>query len=141
MKISEEERRDVIDDENHDEYSGVDDELFGAKHGAEDTKHVKKIIESVNDNTNPASQAGPIVLINIHANGLNLNSADDIAEALQKTLGYKESTIETEKLKVEESEEEKDIPDYVDYADIPTDYIKISMESQFMDQRYCSTQL
>ena len=122
--------------------------MFKVEQGSDDTKDVEKIrqIDIVPDSNNvkqkdtvtPVSQAGPIVLINIHANGLNLDSADQIAEAIQKTLGYKEETIETEKLKVEESEEEKVIPDYVDYADYtdhPTDYIKISMESQFMDQR------
>ena len=122
--------------------------MFKVEQGSDATKDEEKIrqidkvpgsnIVKQKDTVTPVSQAGPIVLINIHANGLNLDSADQIAEAIQKTLGYKEETIETEKLKVEESEEEKVIPDYVDYADYtdrPADYIRISMESQFMDQR------
>ena len=110
MKVSEEEHKHVLDDENHDEYSGVEDKLFNIEHGTDDTKDVEKMkqIDIVSDNDHikqqdtvtPVSQAGPIVLINIHANGLNLDSADQIAEAIQKTLGYKEETIETEKLKV-----------------------------------------
>merc|ERR1719312_1791539 len=34
QEISEKEQRDIIDDENHDEYSGVEDELFEAEQGS-----------------------------------------------------------------------------------------------------------
>jgi len=93
----------------------------------------------------PGSQAGPIVVINIHADSLGLGGRDgdrDISRIKTKlSENTKLAPIEVEKSipkdineneyeYEDEATEEKDIPDYLDFD---TDFITITMETDYQD--------
>ena len=94
-------------------------------------------------------QGGPIVVINIHADSLGLggrNGGLDLSQIRNKLLettkskpiDFEESipiTLDeniTEEVKDEEIDDDMDAPDYLDFD---TDYITITMETDYQDER------